>query len=94
MRDHYDFSVSTPAGVARIDLFKRVNVTSPLECTIDELLKRRREIAETALGRPSEKNTFGYGRMCGLYQAYGEALSLIEKILNEGPSSRTSREES
>lgn len=75
-------------------MYKRANVSSPLNATLDELLKLKREFAETALSRPSKKSAFDYGWACGFYQALGEAIAVFEKNLNEGPSARTSREES
>jgi hypothetical protein len=81
-------------GVANIDMYKRANVSSPLNATLDDLLKLKQEFAETALLRPSGKSAFDYGRAVGFYQCLGEVLARIENNLNEGPSARTSREES
>lgn len=74
-------------------MFKRSNVSSPLNCTLDELLKLKREFAESALSRPSKKTAFDYGWACGFYQAIGQAIATIEKNLNEGTPNRDSREE-
>lgn len=65
-------------------MFKRVDVVSPLERAIDELLKRELQLAREALATPTDKSEFGYGRVCGMYQATLEARSILEHCLNEG----------
>ena len=87
MRRRYDFSSSIRnpyVGVAKIDVFKRVDVASPLERAIDELLKRELQLAREALATPADKTEFGYGRVCGMFQAYQHARSILEHCLDEG----------
>jgi hypothetical protein len=79
-------------GVARIDMFKRSNVSSALECAFDELSKREREIV-SALAAPTDKTEFAYGRLCGMYQENQVSRSLLERCLNEGDPVREHREE-
>jgi hypothetical protein len=74
----------TPVGVANVDACKHVDVISPLERVLDELLKRKFQLASDALGRPADKTEFGYGRVCGMFQAYEDVRSLLEHCLSEG----------
>jgi hypothetical protein len=81
-------------GVANIDVLKRSHVTSVIERAIDELLKHELEIARDSLARPSDKSEFGYGHVCGMFQALQLARSILEHCLNEGDPVRERREES
>jgi hypothetical protein len=65
-------------------VLKRSHVSSAIERAIDELLKRELELARTALARPSDKSEFGFGHVCGMFQALQMARSILEHCLNEG----------
>lgn len=80
-------------GVANIDVSKRANVISVIERAIDELLKHELELARTALARPSDKSEFGYGHVCGMFQALQMARSILEHCLNESDPVRERHEE-
>lgn len=82
---------SPSEGVANIDASKRVDVLSPLQRAIDELLKHELELAGTALGRPTDKTEFGYGHVCGMFQAFRTARSILEHCLNAGDPSSEER---
>ncbi len=81
-------------GVAKIDASERVDVVSPVERAIDELLKLELDLAGSALGRPTDKSEFGYGHVCGMFQAFRMARSLLEHCLNEGDPARERHGES
>jgi hypothetical protein len=74
-------------------VLKRSNVTSAIERAIDELLKHELELARTALARPSDKSEFGYGHVCGMFQALQLARSILEHCLNESDPVRERHEE-
>jgi hypothetical protein len=65
-------------------VLKRSHVTSAIERAIDELIKHELELARTALARPTDKSEFGYGHVCGMFQAFQMARSILEHCLNEG----------
>lgn len=80
-------------GVAKIDMFKRVNVPSALDRVIDELAKRKRELV-SALAAPTDKTEFGYGRLCGQYQEIVFIESVLDHCLDESDPVRGRHEES
>ena len=54
-----------------------------LDLAISALKGRQQQLAIDALKTPRGRDSFDYGRVCGLYEGIGVALQLIEEILND-----------